>query len=262
MGKRLTNAPVYFTILQVKFNAILNLADFLPKIQDTFRRMNYADYRTDKHFVFELATKEAQDQNLPPVPTQKDRYFFGNADKTYLFILDSNSLTLQSTDYKDFDVFSGEFYKALESIHSIVEFAFIDRIGLRYLDRVMPRTGEALDLYLIPEIAKASRSLNGTLHYTYNEIMAETDGVTVISRFMIQYGGLGFPPDIDITGMNIQSKFTDYVGLSAVLDNDGFIERRQEFSVSTFAEQIKQIKKVVKNSFKSVLNPEAFEAWK
>ena len=37
MGKKLANAPVYYTVAQVQFNPILNLDSFLPAIQAKMR---------------------------------------------------------------------------------------------------------------------------------------------------------------------------------------------------------------------------------
>lgn len=42
MGKPLKNPPVYFTVVQVRFNAVLNLREkYLPEIQDGLRKMGY-----------------------------------------------------------------------------------------------------------------------------------------------------------------------------------------------------------------------------
>lgn len=261
MGTRLANAPVYFTILQVRFNSLLNLNDFLPNIQGAFRLEKYTDYKLSQNIVLELNPQDGLNNSNAPVPKMHESHFFGNAEKTYTFILDSGSLTLQSTDYGDFERFSGEFYKGLAIINDIVNLAFTDRIGLRYLDRVMPLGGEQLDLYLIPEVRGLNGNLGGSRQYLYNEALTEVNNVKLMSRVLIQNGPLTFPPDINVMDMAVQPKFINFEGENAILDNDGFVEAREEFSIENVKHHVEKIKVVVKKAFHAVATEYAFEVW-
>ena len=44
MGKALKSPPVYFTVAQLRFNPILQLGEYLPAIQEAFRRARYSDF--------------------------------------------------------------------------------------------------------------------------------------------------------------------------------------------------------------------------
>ena len=45
MSSRMKNAPVYFTIAQIRFNPILSLQSFVPGIQESFRKHGFADFK-------------------------------------------------------------------------------------------------------------------------------------------------------------------------------------------------------------------------
>lgn len=44
MGKKMENAPVYYVLAQVRFNAVLALEQYVPAIQDSLRKMGFPDY--------------------------------------------------------------------------------------------------------------------------------------------------------------------------------------------------------------------------
>ena len=47
MGKKMKNAPVYFTVAQVRFNPVLNMEGYLPTIQERMRATNFPDFKRE-----------------------------------------------------------------------------------------------------------------------------------------------------------------------------------------------------------------------
>ena len=54
MGRKLSQAPVFFTLVQVRFNPILALDSYVPKIQDELRRQGYPDAQKGVMATFNL----------------------------------------------------------------------------------------------------------------------------------------------------------------------------------------------------------------
>ena len=52
MGQQMKNAPVYFTVAQVRFNPVLSLSTFIPVIQDSFRKRRYPDFKKAVTLMF------------------------------------------------------------------------------------------------------------------------------------------------------------------------------------------------------------------
>ncbi len=44
MGEKMKNAPVYFTIAQVRHNPVLRLGAYADEIQDRMRKAGYPDF--------------------------------------------------------------------------------------------------------------------------------------------------------------------------------------------------------------------------
>jgi uncharacterized protein (TIGR04255 family) len=192
---------------------------------------------------------------------QQERFLFGNVEKTHTFILDGQSLTLQSTNYGHFEAFSTCFLDALSIVDNAMKLAFTERVGLRYLDRVMPQTGETIEQYLVDQVKGMNSRLTGRPIYAFTEAMNEIENIKLLSRVAIQEGPLAFPPDIQPGNMRISEKFTSYIGNSAILDNDGCVDGREVFSKKAVAEHLDAIHKVIGAAFRATATPHAFTTW-
>lgn len=259
MGTPLKNPPVYLTLAQVRFNPILKLSDFLPGIQETFRQAGYPDF--ERQSIISIQINAHDGQPPTPTPVQQERFQLGNVEKTHAFILEGQSLTLQSTDYGHFDAFSGCFLGGLKIVDDAVKLAFTERIGLRYLDRVMPKAGETVEQYLVDQVQGMNSRLGGRPLYAYTEAMNEIGNIRLLSRVAIQEGPLAFPPDIQPGNMRISERFKAFIGNSAILDNDGFVEGREAFSTKAVAEHLDAIHKVIGDAFRATATPHAFTTW-
>lgn len=255
---RLSNPPVYFTLAQVRFNRLLKLSDFLPNIQECLRQERFPDFTTHKQFGLEV---NFQNGAPAPLPVTVERYQFGDTEKTHAFLLDQESLTLQSTDYGDFETFSKNFMLGLGILHEAVRLDYVERIGLRYLDRVSPQKGDDLYQYLAPGIAGLSRKLPGEPVHSYSESVNVVRDIKLLSRVIIQSGPLSFPPDIVPSQMKVNAKLAEYVGLHAILDNDGSVEGRRVFSSEAVREQLTAIHDVIGEAFRTAASEHAFKIW-
>lgn len=264
MASHLKNVPVYFAICQVRFNQLLMLTELIPAIQEGFRKAGYPSYETQSNLVIQMVAQSPQvgkPEQLHPMPSTHDSYQFGNLERTHLFMLDSQALTLQSTQYGCFEAFSTDFLKGLNIVHEKVDLSFTERIGLRYLERVMPCKGDSLEQYLVPEVHGLLNRLGGQGLYTYTEAMSQQDEVKLRARALIQGGALAFPPDVQPNNMAIDARFLNYQGVSALLDNDGFVENREAFSLETIGAHLNKIDELVDRAFKATVTDHALDAW-
>lgn len=258
MGTPLKNPPVYFTIVQVRFNAVLKLSEYLPSIQEAMRKSGFSDFVTRKSLVLQLAT---QDGKTIPTTATTERFFFGTADKKHCFVLGSEALTLQSTNYGNFEKFSKTFLEGLSIVNQIVQLDFTDRIGLRYLDHVAPKDGDALDDYLEAEVRGLSTRLNGKPVHSFTETLHEVGDIRLLCRVVIQDASLSFPPDVQPEEMSVDPRFLNYSGRHALIDTDGFVEGREVFSAEHIGKQLNAIHEVIRLAFRSVVTEHAFNVW-
>src|SRR5271157_2022850 len=118
---RMTHAPVFFTIVQVRFNSVLALESYAPTIQDQFRRHGFPDFQPGVVATFNLNFVNSTEPGPPKVPvSQIASYRFSNMEKTAGFTLDQGSLSLQTTNYDVFENFSETFLNGLKIVHEAV----------------------------------------------------------------------------------------------------------------------------------------------
>jgi uncharacterized protein (TIGR04255 family) len=258
MGKPLKTPPVYFTVAQVRFNALLKFADYLPSIQEGLRKDGFPAFTTHSSIALQI---NVQDGQPVPQPVSHEQYLFANVAQTHCFVLGPESLTFQSTDYGTFEQFSANFLKGLELVHNQVRLDFTERVGLRYLDHVLPKAGEDLAKYLAPEALGMSARLGGEPQHSYTETLSGFGDVRLRARALIQGGGLGFPPDLVPQGMSVQPRFLQVQGTHAVLDTDGFVEGRNLFSLEEVSQHLKSIHEVIGAAFWATVTEHARKVW-
>jgi uncharacterized protein (TIGR04255 family) len=259
MSPPLKAPPVYFTVAQVRFNAVLTLADFVPSMQEAMRREGFTDFGQQQTVVLQFSGPDA-----PPAPLRQDRFTFGTLERKHLFLLDRGALTLQSTDYGTFQRFSEMFLRGLAIVDKAVALDFTERAGLRYLDRVVPREGESLGDYLVPGVLGAKGLLGEmgaqTLH-TYAETVSKVGDVQLRARVVTQAGPLAFPPDLAAEGMAIDPRLAQGTGWHAIIDSDGTVDGRAVFSIEDVAARLDKVHQVIGRAFHETATEFAFKAW-
>lgn len=258
MGVPLKNPPVYFTIAQVRFNPILKLAEFLPVIQENLRNAGFPDFGVQKTVILQLVSQNGQPA---PVPAMQDRYSFGNLNRTHAFLLESDKLTIQSTKYGSFEDFSDLFLKGLAIVHEAVRLDFTERVGLRYLDRIIPSGSETLSLYLTSDVMGLGSRIGGKALHSYFETLCEVDAIKLYSRILTVVGGVQFPPDLVPGTLVVDDRLAKYDGLHAILDNDGFYEAREIYSLNAVQNHLTNIHKIIGAAFRATASAHAFKIW-
>lgn len=260
MGRKLRNAPLYYVVAQVQFNAVLELDTFLPAIQSRLREANYPDYKAE--IVQSLVFKGPVDgQPLSPSFTSSSRHTFGDVEGKNTFLLEANALTFHTTAYETYEDFASRFFTGLKIVHKILSLALVERIGIRYLDAVYPlKDGEALENYLLPEVLGLYKKVDCELIHSFSETMGNTSEGQIISRAVVRKGKIGFPDELTNHPV-IDPRFTQWDGLHAVIDSDAFDMKRVVFDIEKIAFKLDALHELISSSFHAAITPEALKAW-
>jgi uncharacterized protein (TIGR04255 family) len=263
MGKQWKNPPVYFVIVQVRFNAVLDLASYLAKIQEDFRKAEFTDFKKLMNASFNLGLLAGLKPGDGQPMQQNERYLFGNQEGTELFILDPNSLTFQTTRYKTFEILTQTFLPRMENLAKLLSLSFSDRIGLRYLDAVMPGPGETLESYVIPQVLGVRGRVNGEMQHSFTEALFSVPEGKLLSRVVVQDGPVGFPPDLIMLGSDLKlgRRFAEHLGQYAVIDTDGFNDTRDRVDNKTIQERIRGLHDQVDAVFNAIITKHAIKMW-
>ncbi|HHQ4556795.1 TPA: TIGR04255 family protein [Aeromonas hydrophila] len=260
MGKKLSNAPVFFTIVQVQFNPILNLETFMPLIQAKMREMHFPDYKEEISQRVILPFGGDQLQAAPTLTAEK-RFIFGDIKARNIFILSNNSITLQTSCYEDFDAFSSKFINCIGMLKDFLPLDFYERIGLRYLDAIQPEEGESYPDYLVPEVLGLSMNIKGTLEHSISETVSNDDDALLISRVVFRNAPFSLPNELLGHTPIIDKKFTKINGTHAIIDIDSVVSNRDYFDIVNITKKMNVLHENVAESFNTIITPYALSKW-
>jgi uncharacterized protein (TIGR04255 family) len=262
MAGKMTNAPVYFAIIQARFNPILALDSYAPQIQERFRKHGFPDVQKGVLATLNLNLTAPGEGSPSQVPVaQTTRYAFYNMNRTYGFILDQGALSFQTTEYDSFDNFSVEFRRGLQAVHEAVELSYTDRIGFRYLDAVFPRENETLGDYLNSSVLGLSEKFAANVIHSFSETNFRTVDATIVARVIVQDGEVGFPPDLLPSVLLVAERFRSLRGRHAILDTDGYFDGRESFSLDSIIGHLRLIHDEISKSFHATVTPNALKIW-
>ncbi len=263
MGKKLTNAPVYYTVAQVQFNPVLDLDGYIPAIQAKMREARFPDYRKEvvQRLVLPFGGPE-QGQMAAPTVTPQSRYLFGDIDGRSLFLLETNALSFQTTRYDTFETFSKSFLKGLGILHDALRLDFVERIGLRYLDAVQPsKDGETLREFLVPEVLGLALRGEGQLQQSVSETIVSTASGQLVSRVLIRHGHISLPVELGGLAPVIDPRFTQRESLHAIVDTDASISHREVVDMSKVEARLTALHDGIVKSFNATVTDHARAYW-
>ncbi len=154
------NAPVVYVIVQVRFSPVLSLQTYVSQIQEHFRKNGFPAF--SQRFNFQLAVTlggaSEGEVSAPGIPVERTLgYVFSNREGNQSFVLEQNGLTFHVTEYVDFPWFLNLFLEQLNHVNTIVNPDSSTRIGLRYIDAVLPQQGRDVQDYLVSGVLGLSQ---------------------------------------------------------------------------------------------------------
>jgi uncharacterized protein (TIGR04255 family) len=256
---KMSLAPVFYTLAQVQFNPIAQMSDYVARLQEHLRRNDFPDFRAENQF--ELTIRRLDESQPDVQPQQHMRWSFTNTQRTEGYLLLSNALVFHTTAYDTFTDFLKKTITGLNLVHEIVELAYVERIGLRYLDAVVPMSDETLQQYLNPSLLGLSANLEGLLDHSFNETVTIVKDGTLVARAVITDAGLAVSPDLFPLQLELQSRFAAINGRHTVLDTDYFVARRSSFNIADVENQLLAAHDIITTAFKVSVTDYARERW-
>ena len=263
MGKKLNNPPVYYTVAQVQFNPILNLEGYLSAIQAKMREARFPDFKQEvfQRVILPFGGGDPGQMAAPTIAPQS-RYIFGDIEGRAKFLLETNALSFQTTDYHTFDAFSDTLLKGLGMLHEAIRLDFVERIGVRYLDAVKPtKEDETLKDFLVPGVLGLALRGQGELLHSVSETVVMTPAGQLVSRVLIRIGRVGLPMELVGSSPAINPRFLEGEGIHAILDTDASYAQREVFDLEKVRGRLSELHGEISKSFKATITPYAETAW-
>ena len=266
MGKKMKNAPVYYTLAQVRHNPILRLGAFVPDIQDRMRKAGYPDHQPGTSLVIPLSfgRPDGEFDAKRPVPKTVERHLFLSTDGTRGFIVEESALSFQTTEYDTFESFLDQFLTGFGIVHECIGLDYTERVGIRYLDVVFPAGGpEELAKYLASGVlGLAGRLPDGVaIGLSLSETHIPLLDANLLSRTIVRSGPLGFPMDLEPQGLKIPERFEKVSGLHAIIDTDASQTARHPVDLAALKQRLDMLHLKIRMAFDASITDHALAAW-
>lgn len=257
----LPHSPLVAVLFQVRFAAVLQIADAVPEIQDRLRGAGYpvfqeqprAEVSGDPEVRFSVATKM--------------RWLFSDRTQQQTITLTPEFVALQSRRYQSFDVFVKDLEAILSIVTEVADIGLYERFGLRYVNQIVPKQQEQLSQYLVPALAGVSPE---TLAVADLGVLDATSKTMVVAGTAIG-GRLNIRVEQRVANDNsspvgVASQTTEPLlaacdRTTGVLDIDHYLVRRTDPSPSAVVDLAWKLHGFVEVAFRTSVTDYAVSQW-
>jgi uncharacterized protein (TIGR04255 family) len=259
MKQKMSKPPIFYALGRIKFNAILNMEEFIAKIQSELRQ-DYPDFARD--IVPEVQIQMQGPGRSPTVNTVPSmRWNLTNALTTAAFSITQTSILFHTTEYEDSDALIGQMMRGLKVVHAHARLAYVESVAIRMLDAVIPsQPKEDLRSYLNPGPLGLHAIMKGKLTQSISQASFDTVAGQAVSRTVLLSGKLGFPQDLLPLILKINKRFAAN-GIHAILDNQCEKTDRISLRWESVEERIRSVKTQAAEPFWNSITDKAKEIW-
>jgi len=259
MSKKMKNAPIFYTVGQVKFNPVLDMQDFISQLQKEWRSTNpdfTQDSVTDVQIHMPGPDKAAEVKTI-----SSPRWHFKDTEGTSGYVLKTDSLSFHTTAYQDRDHFVASVLTGLDVVNKHVELAYIEGVGVRTLDAVVPMATDRLDDYLRPGLLGLYEQLGGQLKRSILQLDLDTTDGQLVSKVVLLKGRIGMPAELMPLQLTLGERVSAIDGTHVVLDNDCIQKMRFPVSLDEVDKRVRALKSQVSNAFRKAISDHAIKQW-
>lgn len=252
------NPPLAYVVAELVISPYYSMAATVPGLQDSLR----AGYPR---------TLEAQelvlDSNAPPGAPQQVWQLL-SADQHRGVQIGQRAISLHATSYVNSHDFLGQWSEVLQAIANADLGAYVERVGLRYVDLIVPDTGNRPNDYLAAGLRGVPIPQGGVLKSGMWVISFEVDDRTINVRTAAPSPeGILLPPNLHalplrkpaiMSAAEQRMKAFESIGL---VDIDCLSEVQEVFEPLKIAERFASMHELTSTTFQSMLSETALEQW-
>ena len=258
--RKLQNAPLVQALVQIRFAAVLDMADRVPALQREFKSLGFPRYQ-ETQFPQIVIVQEG----VPQVQFAKQWQFLA-ADRQSAIVLATDFVTFAiNSSYATFERFLDPLLAVLKHLSTVGAVELMDRLGLRYVDLIRPRKEESVSDYVQPHLLGLSESSLAPHSAKRTSVSSETQFATKSGTLVIRFRqlppGAILPPDL-----NASLLANDVVVESGrpafALDCDHFREGLNgSLDVEKVEKMLWELHDAVGDAFHAAITPHALKAW-
>ncbi|MFZ1495200.1 MAG: TIGR04255 family protein [Candidatus Competibacter denitrificans] len=261
---RLPNAPLAYVVAQVSFEPFLEIEKHIPALQSSLR-VQYPRYQRTEQVAFQVLPRpKPQPPQLQPVSLTN--WEFGSISNRTSVTIQQNSLMLQATEYETYEIFGQIWREIMQQVGEQIPNLLTNRIGLRYIDFILPSSGETPEDYIAdrlrcdPEPGLSYQKPRGLTLVEY-----QLEHGMLMVRCWREIGRPALPPDLAASPVLEPSIITQRAVApdqpTSVLDIDRSMPLSMTYDAGTLAEGFERLHKDVQVVFKALTTDHARTVW-
>jgi uncharacterized protein (TIGR04255 family) len=258
------NAPLVYALAEVRTERLADINTYQPKLAGRLRDQ-YPVQRTMR-----TARLVATATQMLVEADQDPAWEFATPNNRTAVILRPNGLVLHATAYEDSATFLAQLDQIIAMFAEEVPSIYVNRLGLRYIDFVLPREGEVPEDYVHAQLNPdlGFTNLAGGVTSTSLAVYRMPNGEVLSLRYARARGKPDLPPDLGTLSLDpsplMAAGIVGDAQPTALLDFDcnraySPVERLDPARVSR---EFKAIYDVTYDAFVSSITPHAKSVWK
>ena len=260
----LSNSPLILVLCQVRIATVRNMESYIPGIQDMLRRNG---------FPIDVSGEERGFIVQPGGPAQEMRrphWEFWNITEDWSIIVRDSAIIVQTKAYTGFDGFVENLSLAIKAVDTHAGDLVLERIGLRYVDAIRPKTGEDWKNYVkeeyhgIKEMPDIDLYRSELLMQTMADTIENGDEGRVRQRIIVRLAqnreGMLLPPDMagGLFTLSAQSRAGE---LLTLLDLDHYREERKRLKIDDLIGVAWNLHDGIDILFRNIVTKHALKTW-
>lgn len=259
----LSKQPLVLVLCQVRFSPVRQMAQYIPAIQEEFRRQGYPIENAGK--VQQVAITPAGVRQV-----EQEQWEYRTKDESRSIVVLQDSVTVQTTSYSRFEEFAEQLRFALATVLEKTEgdkYGVIQRIGLRYVDLIRPDAGRNYRFFLKSGFhGVADEVFEQGTHRVYVQSVGRTmvDGTpgAMIVRVVQSDAGADLPPDLAMVAPKHEVRAREGE-LVTFVDMDHYVTGNFAADAGLVVDKLYRLHdKLIETFHEQVVTKEAVESWK
>lgn len=256
---QMANAPLALVLAQVRFSPYLTISTRVPALQDALRK-TYPVLRHEQTQSIDIGPNAGG-----PRITTEDVWHFSDADSRAGFTVQQNSVVFITTRYSTYDDFAQRHAVILNAFEQAVPDVFVDRLGLRYLDVIVPLDGEGPENYVVPGLKGCDISaLPGeAFRSQYVARWKLGDGMMVF-RFTSGVESPFLPQDlrsINLSGAEVMTRAGEAKTRIGTMDFDRILPHREPYNAVGLSRFFSDMHGDLSRIFRGAMSQHAEAVW-
>ncbi|MEX1163172.1 MAG: TIGR04255 family protein [Nitriliruptor sp.] len=250
----LATNPLVFVLGQVVFSPVLRMGNYVPELQEQFRRAGFPRFHQ----------LDAQELRLGPGGAQvipDRRWVFADRANQIAVVLSASFVVVEQTRYVSFESFIETVAQAVEIIGEVLDVDLCERLGFRRVNLIEPgSSGLSLREFFQPGLRGLEPSELGVERLDAQlEERGQTPSGNLVVRLLKPAPDSGLPPDLGMT--TLHQKAPDAGAESALLDIDHYSTRERDFQTDAVVEGFWELHRYSDEAFRAAVTAEALGFW-